>query len=260
MNLDADYTNAPYIPDAESYPPRWAQNAAAFRAEMGERAVLDVSYGTSARQAFDVFRTDGAAKGTLVFVHGGYWFKFGKSDWSHFAKGALQAHWDVALVQYDLCPEVTIAQITRQVAAALTAIAAQTEGLISLAGHSAGGHLVARMLAPAMVHDAVRARIKAVAPISPVADLRPLLQTSMNAQFRLDMAAAEAESAILQPKPAIPVKIWVGGDERPGFLEQARNLSAAWGAEEVVVPGKHHFDIIDALRDGQSDVIRFLTS
>ena len=66
-------------------------------------------------------------------------------------------------------------------------------GPMVLTGHSAGGHLVARMgcrdvaLAPG-----VRARIRHILPISPVADLRPLLETSMNADLRLDEAEAEA--------------------------------------------------------------------
>jgi hypothetical protein len=92
-----------------------------------------------------------------------------------------------------------------------------------------------------------------------VADLRPLLQTSMNEHFRMDMAAAEAESPVLQPAPETAVRIWVGAEERPALLEQADALADAWEVSLIVVPDRHHFDIIDALCDPQSDMIRFLT-
>lgn len=257
MQLDDAYANAPYIPQADAYPPRWVAEAAAFRKERGARSV---SYGPSERQAYDLFTCKGPAKGTLIFVHGGYWLRFDRSYWSHFAAGVLAQGWNVAMVGYDLCPDVTIPQITDQIACAIAHVAADAEGPISLSGHSAGGHLVARMLAPGVLSADVVCRVTRVAPISPVADLRPLLQTSMNAQLGLDLETAKAESPVLHPSPATPVSIWVGAEERPVFLEQAADLAAAWEAHHVVVPDKHHFDIIDALQDPQSDIVRFLTT
>lgn len=260
MLLDDAYANAAYISEAASYPPRWSVRAEDFRQRLGDRAALALAYGPSPRQAYDFFRPDGAAEGTLVFVHGGYWLKFDRSYWSHLAAGALAHGWNVAMVEYDLCPQVRIADITNQIAAAVTDVAQHSDGPISLTGHSAGGHLVSRMLAPGILGAEVLARIAAVAPISPVADLRPLLQTSMNADFRMEQSEAEVESPVLQPAPDVPVRIWVGADERPAFLEQAASLARAWDVPEVVVPGRHHFDIIDALEDAQSDIVGFLTS
>lgn len=258
LKLDDAYANAPYIPDANSYLERWPAAAAAFRASLGGRAETDVSYGPSARQAFDLFRSAAIARGTLVFVHGGYWLRFGKGDWSHLAAGAQEHGWNAAHLGYDLCPEVRISDITRQIAAGVTTVAARTEGPISLAGHSAGGHLVSRILAPSLLSPEVRDRIVAVAPISPVADLRPLLETSMNADFKMTLADAEAESPVLQPPPDVPVHLWVGADERPAFIAQCDALAQAWGVSQTVAPGKHHFDIIEALEAGDSDMIRFL--
>ena len=96
----------------------------------------------------------------------------------------------------------------------------------------------------------VAARLTRVVPISPVADLRPLLRTSMNADLRLDAAEAEAESPVLgRPREGVAVTVWVGADERPAFLDQAHWLGAAWGAPVRLADGRHHFDVIDALRD-----------
>jgi len=91
-----------------------------------------------------------------------------------------------------------------------------------------------------------------VMAISPVSDLCPLLKTAMNRSFKMDMAAAEAESPALMPKPSCKVTVWVGADERPVFLDQARWLSQAWDAPLVVDADKHHFDVIEGLSDAQS--------
>lgn len=258
--LDDAYANAAYIPGAAEYPERWAMAAESFRADMvlAGRARLNMPYGSSERQAFDLFLPDGAALGLCVFVHGGYWLRFDRSYWSHFAAGVLANGWACALPSYDLAPSVTIAQITQQIAAVIPKIAALVPGPMTLTGHSAGGHLVSRMLAADMLPDGVRQRLECVVPISPVSDLRPLLQTSMNAQFKMTPEDAEVESPVLQPRPDCAVHVWVGADERPVFLDQAKWLSDAWAADLTIAPGKHHFDVIDALTDETSGLVRAL--
>lgn len=251
MDLDDAYANAPYIPDGESYPDRWAQAAEAFR-ETG-LIELDLPYGESLRQRLDIFHPNRMARGTVVFVHGGYWKAFGKSWFSHLAAGPLLHGWAVVMPSYDLCPEVGVPEITRQIAAAVDMVAQRLPGPIRLTGHSAGGHLVARMLDPALPLSA-RPRIEGVVPISPVADLAPLLRTSMNEVLGLTPETAKAESPIFQPAPAMPVTVWVGGAERPAFLEQAEALATAWDCAQEVVPERHHFDVIEALADPESDL------
>ncbi|WP_299143733.1 alpha/beta hydrolase [uncultured Tateyamaria sp.] len=258
-DLDDAYANGAYIDGAADYPPRWSQRAEAFRTALGARATLGVSYGPSARMAYDLFLPETEARGTLIFVHGGYWLKFDRSYWSHFASGALARGWAVAMPSYDLCPDIRIAGITQQIAQAVTHIAATTTDPISLAGHSAGGHLVARMLAPGMLHETIHDRLAHVMPISPVSDLEPLLRTSMNADFGLDTAIARAESPRHQPRPDVPVTVWVGASERPAFLDQAQWLAEAWGAAHVITPGEHHFNVIDALEDADSEMVKRLT-
>ena len=259
MELDESYANATYISGAEEYPPRWQKAAAAFREALGPRAELGVSYGPGDRQAIDIFHPEGPAKGTLIFVHGGYWKAFDRSDWSHLAEGALARGWNVAMPGYDLCPEVRISEITQQVARAVEKIAGRTFGPLALAGHSAGGHLVGRMLDPLVLAEPVRARIERVAPISPLAALGPLMKTSMNEILQLDEAEAAAESltSMAVPREAA-VQVWVGAEERPAFLEQAETLARAWGARQVVVPERHHFDVIELLEDAESDIVRWL--
>ena len=266
MDFDDAYANTAYIPGAAAYPERWLQNAAGFRDGLlsDGQAELDITYGQSTRSRLDLFLPDKAPRGLLIFVHGGYWLKFDKSYWSHLAAGPLHHGWAVAMPSYDLCPEVTIAQITRQIVQAVICAAGRVDGGLVLSGHSAGGHLVARMLAPGMLPNAVMQRVQRVVPISPVADLRPLLQTAMNAQFGMDVAQAAAESPVLQQAPKLPVTVWVGAEERPVFLDQARWLVEAWQADperpdleqtdvgHVVSPGQHHFNVIEDMAHAQS--------
>ncbi|GGO55099.1 Acetyl esterase/lipase [Roseovarius pacificus] len=260
MELDDAYANAAHIPGAEGYPPRWTQQAAAFRETLSTvgRASLAIPYGDSPCQKLDLFLPEGVPNGVCVFVHGGYWLRFDNSYWSHLAAGPLARGWAVAMPSYDLCPDVTIAGITLQIARAVTVVAEQVAGPVALSGHSAGGHLVARMAVPGVLPPEVAPRLRSIVPISPMADLRPMLKTSMNAQFGLDLTAAEAESPVLMRPMDVPVTVWVGADERPAFLDQARWLAEAWGCGHVVAEGRHHFDVVDALASPDSAMVAAL--
>ncbi len=268
MRLDDAYANGPHIPDGDRFPALWADKSAAFRARAG--GVMDERYGPGPRALFDLFTPEesagdkagyeagGHAQGTVIFVHGGYWRSTDKTLWSHLAAGPLARGWRVAMIGYDLCPAVSIAQITQQVAAGIAAIADRVPGPLRLTGHSAGGHLVARMLDPAVAAPWI-SRVTGVVPISPLSDLTPLLQTTMNADLGLDADSARAESPRWQPPPHVPVTVWVGGAERPAFLEQARWLGEAWSCPVVVRAGRHHFDIIAGLEDGASALTAAVT-
>lgn len=257
MRLDSAYDNTGAVAGSAAFPDVWADAAAAFRKGLGFRGQVGVPYGTSARQVYDFFQPAGISRGTVIFVHGGYWRRFDPSFFSHFAQGALAKGWAVALPGYDLCPTVSIAQITAQVGQAVAHVADRTQGTLALVGHSAGGHLVARMMDPLVLSAEVRGRITQVVPISPVSDLEPLLETSMNADFQLDPAMAAAESPVnMAPPHGVKVHVWVGADELPAFVEQAEGLGRVWGAPVTRVEGAHHFDVIDPLRDPDSDLMR----
>ena len=121
MKNDDAYNNRGYIPDADSFPPRWADAAQQFRATEATlgRARLNTPYGDHPREKFDLFHPGGRPAGLAVFFHGGYWRLFGREDWSHFAEGLTARGWAVAMPSYPLAPEVGIARITRSAAAAL---------------------------------------------------------------------------------------------------------------------------------------------
>ena len=262
---DDAYANRAHVPDASSIIDRWAPDAAAFREDLGERAELDVAYADGPRCLYDLFWPDGEAKGLAVFLHGGYWLLFDKSYWSHFAAGPLAHGWAVAVPSYPVAPRAWFPDITASAARAVEHAAARVPGPIRLAGHSAGGHLVARLMTTdGPLRENVLAHLERVIPISGLFDLRPMLRLTMNEDWQLDLPTALAESPAMQmPAPGVTVKAWVGGAERPEFLRQTALLVNAWtgcGAdiEEVQAPGLHHFDVIDGLKSAEHPLTRSL--
>jgi len=258
MTPDEAYANSAYIPDGESYYATWEARAAAFRKTAAQE--LDIPYGDGARQTFDLFYPDrgaGQSIGTVIVVHGGYWMAGSAKMFSHLAKGAVEVGYSCAILNYALAPNARIAEITRDIAAAVGAVAARTSGPLYLVGHSAGGHLVARMACPDMAAE-WSARVHRVMAISPIGDLAPLRETSMNATLGIDADEARRESPIHHRPQDIPVTAWVGGGERPAFIDQAQRLAQAWDCDLTIDAEKHHFDVIEGLEDPTSAMMRAL--
>ncbi len=261
MDYDDAYANAAHIEGAETYPGRWltaSREWAAQQASLGLRREA-LPYGPSERHRFDLFLPRDSPEGLVVFVHGGFWLKFDRTYWFHLSRGAIERGWAVAIPSYDLCPAIRISGITRQIVAAITAAASLVKGHIALTGHSAGGHLASRMLEPGLLAADVATRLRHVLPISPLSDLRPLMHTKMNVALKIDAREAMEESPLfMQSRLDIPTTVWVGAEERPAFLDQARWLSSAWSVAQVIAPCRHHFDVIEPLCDAQSAMVSTL--
>lgn len=258
---DQAFDNMGHVAGSATLPAHWAAEAAGYRA-CGVTVEEDIAYGEAPREKLDIVWPEEPAKGLVVFVHGGYWMRLDKSYWTQFAEGVRRAGWAMALPSYTLAPEARIGAMTAQIAKAITCAGGCVAGPIRLAGHSAGGHLVTRMLCQdTPLAPDLLSRIERVVSISGLHDLRPLLKTRMNAILRLDEAEAIAESpALASPLPQSRVTAWVGGDERPEFIRQARLLSLIWGGLDAdidveIEAGKHHFSILEALKSTDSPLI-----
>ena len=263
MDWNDAYANGAYIENAAEYPEHWARQAQAFRDSIGSRAETAISYGPAERQVVDLFHPRDTPDGLAIFVHGGYWMKFGNGFWSHLSTGALAHGWAVAMPQYTLCPDVSISGITREIATVVTLMAERIAGPVVLAGHSAGGHLVTRMVCnDTPLIQPVADRVRHVLSISGVHDLRPLLRTDMNKDLKLDADEARRESpALHEPRTDAALTCWVGADERPEFVRQNALLANVWtgfGVRTTCIeePGKHHFDVIGSLADADSEMVK----
>lgn len=259
IDWERAYDNRAAVPGAEALQAAWVTAAAAFRAAVGDR-MATVACGPGPRERLDLFRPAGETRGLAVFVHGGYWQRNDRDLFSHLAAGALAAGWAVAMPGYALCPEVRLATITGQVARAIVRAAALVPGPIRIAGHSAGGHLAARMATAGALPVAVAARVTGVLAISGLHDLRPLMLTPLQAALGLDGAEARAESpALLEPLAGIGVTAWVGAEELPELRRQSRLLATIWGGLGVPVrlveeAARNHFTVIAPLADPASPV------
>lgn len=250
------YANGPNIAGGDRWPELWVEPAREFRERMAGRAQINLAYGNGERGGFDLFWPAGSPRGLVVFVHGGFWIRLDKSFWSHFAQGPLAHGYAVAIPSYTLCPAIRVGGITREIGKAVEAAAAMVEGPIRLIGHSAGGHLVSRMISSTSpLPAAVAQRIAHVVSLSGLHDLRPLLGTNLNETIGLDMEEALKESpALLTPGADIRITCWAGANERSEFIRQNALLANIWrglGAATACVeePDRHHFNIMDGLLD-----------
>jgi arylformamidase len=267
LDFEAEYNNRARVPEYPEIMAGWERDAATYRAARAGRTTLGIAYGPHERQKIDLFHPDepDAARPLVLFIHGGYWRSLDRSLFSHLAAGANAHGFPVALPGYRLCPEVTLPDIIDDVRAACLFLWQEHGRRMVAAGHSAGGHLAAAMVAtdwerlgaPA---DLVRRGLA----ISGVFELAPLLSTSINQSLHLDAAVADAVSPAYWPVPeGSSLEAWVGADESSEFLRQSRFVAERWAAagaatRYVVLPGLNHFTAPDPLADPGSDMTQAL--
>ncbi|MBZ8119547.1 alpha/beta hydrolase [Roseovarius sp. LXJ103] len=264
IDWDDAFANMAHVENSHALPAFWAGRAATYRAGLPpERLEEGVPYGQAPRHVLDILRPEGTPKGLAVFVHGGYWMRLDKSYWSDLAEGALANGWAVCIPSYTLTPDARVREITAEIGQAISHAAAHVPGPICLAGHSAGGHLVTRMLCEDTPLGAdVQARIQSTLSISGLHDLRPLLHTTMNETLRMDVEEARLESAVLHmPGQTSPLTVWVGGGERPEFIRQARLMAMMWSGLDVPVHlhidrTHNHFTVLEGLKDAHAPITK----
>lgn len=267
-DLESNYNPRLAVPDFAQHFERWGQRSAQARSEMD--GYIDVSYGPHPMEKLDLFRAEGASKGLLMFIHGGYWRGLDKKDHSFVAREYVRRGITVAAINYALCPSVRVEDIvlqTLQAAAWLYRNGSNfgaPAGRLFVAGHSAGGHLTAMTLAaqwPRFAPDLPVKLVQGAVSVSGVFDVSPILQVpSVNADVRLDAQQARYVSPANMP-PATDAPLWlaVGGAEQKGFHDQHKLLARKWKrvvAGEVPCPGDNHFTVLDRFSDGKSELFR----
>ncbi|MDJ1159433.1 alpha/beta hydrolase [Chelatococcus sp. SYSU_G07232] len=266
IDYEAEYNNRARVPEHPGIIEGWARDAAAFRA--GATAELGLAYGAGERCRLDLFLPAGdRGRAVVVFIHGGYWQALDRSFFSHMAQGLVAYGIPVAVPSYDLCPQVRIGDIVAEMRAACAFLRRRLQRPLVVAGHSAGGHLAACMLAtdwPAIAPDLPAGTVTAAYAISGLFDLPPLLGTSINSALGMDEAEARRWSPLLWPAPAgRTLDAVVGGAESGEYLRQSRTIAETWGAAGTAarweaVPGANHFTVIAALADPASAMTRRL--
>ena len=264
------YNNRELVPEHGDYLARWAQDSQRARERMTSH--LDLRYGEMPGETIDVFPARKGDGSCLLFIHGGYWRSLGKQDFSYLAPSLVDGGISLAVVNYDLCPQVGMEEIVRQMlrASRWLWLHAEDYGMdpdrLYVAGHSAGGHLAAMLMCALWpVFDARLPKDlwKGALAISGLFDLRPLVHVDwLNSDLRLDESAALALSpAFMPPATRCPVMTAVGGEESSEFHRQNRLLRERWRAAfagDIAMPGRHHFSVVDALAEPQSALFQGL--
>jgi arylformamidase len=266
IDYEVEYNNRARVPEHEEIFARWARDAELYRAETlkAGRAELGLSYGDTPRQTIDLFLSPGGENAPLaIFIHGGWWRSLDCSLFSQMARGPNGHGVSVAVAGYDLCPNVSVADIIAQMHRACGFLWQRFGRRMTVYGHSAGGHLAAALVATdwrALYPKAPADLVPAGYAISGVFDLTPLTGISVNADLRLDAAEARKVSPLFWPVAAGRIfDATVGGLESSEFKRQSRTLAQAWQQAGVRTryeefSGANHFTVIDPLSDPQSDM------
>jgi len=251
------------VPDSAQRIQGWVSRSAAARETMHCR--LGVRFGPTREEYLDIFPAgDGAP--VHVFIHGGYWRRFSAREHSFVVPALVQAGIAVLVVNYALCPSVTIDEIVRQVRAAVAWAYANAAafggdpGRITVSGHSAGGHLVGMALSTDWpgAYDLPADTLKAGIAISGLFDLAPFPYSFLQPALQLDWAQVRRNSPLgLVPAVGAAMVAAVGGAESAEFRRQSRAYADAWpGGRYLEIPDRNHFTVLEELERPDSRLFR----
>ncbi|MCL4747490.1 MAG: alpha/beta hydrolase [Burkholderiaceae bacterium] len=256
-----EYNNRALVPEYAQHLERWAE--AARHARSVKMGLLDLYYGATSNECIDLFPCNAHDAPLLVYIHGGYWRALEKSDFSWVAPPFVERGINVAVIDYDLAPAVSVRTITLQTLRAIEWLwrGAPRYGYdadrIFVCGHSAGGHLSAMAMSalwPALAPDLPADLIKGAIAVSGLYDLEPIMHASfLNADLKLDAESAFAASpAWMPPATGAPLITAVGELESSEFHRQNRLIGERWRANlraDVPLPQRNHFTAMDALAE-----------
>ena len=249
------------IPDHPRIFTRWTKDSAHVRRT--QAALFDLAYGDACGERLDFFPTNRSGAPLLVFIHGGWWRSLDKSDFSFIAPAYTRAGFNVALTNYTLAPAASIADIVQQQLAALSWLYRNAEKYdfdprrIVVAGHSAGAHLAAMMMAaqwPVFATDLPVNLVKGGILLSGIYDLEPVLHTEfVNADLKLTQNDIDVLSPAWMPQahPA-PFITAFGGLESEEFKRQTTLLATSWKKHhraDIPLPNANHMTICDAFSE-----------
>jgi arylformamidase len=258
--LDKLYNNRLLVPECMEILQRWTQDSAIVRQSVDSK--LDVAYGQSDKEKLDIFPSKAKSAPVLIFIHGGYWRSLDKEDQSFLAPVFTKEGGCVVIPNYSLCPAVTVSDIVLQLIKAVAWVYKNIDKYggdskrITVAGHSAGGHLVAMLLSCRWSKfDATLPKdvVKNALSISGLFEMEtPMHSPYLQDSLHLTVAEVKRISPAWMPAPK-QGKLYsvVGGDESPEFLRHNQLIKDAWGKAAVPVceqlPSLNHFTVLESL-------------
>lgn len=260
--LDSQYNNRLQVPDYADYLNRWESLSRAAASKLPVKT--DIPYGSQSGERLDVYPSDQPHSRTLIFIHGGYWHMLDKALF-HFIAGGFHAYGiTTVLLTYPLAPEASMDQIVLSCRHAVQWLYRNVPAFngdphqIYVAGHSAGGHLAAMLMATdwRLLDSGVPVNVlKGACLISGLFDLVPIHLSYLNKRLKMDLETAMRNSPVrLAPANACPLIVAVGAAETTAFNEQSKQLYACWKDKVsdihlLQLPHLNHFSIVEAIAD-----------
>lgn len=243
------------VPEAEEFVAK-----SKIKSDQAHQKFVDIEqlrYGQGPLANLNLRRSSHPGQPLFVFIHGGYWRGRDKDDFGYVFNALEPSNANVVILNYDLCPKVTVRQISTQIKEALLWLHAQAESLgfdsdrIFVAGHSAGAHLIAMVLAQGSAEFSLPdGLIRKAYLISGIYELSPVLKISVNQEIRLKPEEVEPLSPIKFPGSRKTVyDIIVGGAEPQGWIEQSVRFAEHLENQNVpsnltILPQRHHYSIL----------------
>ncbi|RYZ08780.1 MAG: alpha/beta hydrolase [Comamonadaceae bacterium] len=254
--VDRDYNPRLRAIDLEGVLGHYRQQSEAARRALPYRA--GIAYGPTRAETLDIVPAERPDAPVFLYLHGGYWRANAARDFSHMAMGAHALGYTTVLVDYALCPTVTLDEIVRQVRAAaawvLRHIAAWNGDprRIVVGGHSAGGHLGAMLLCTPWQerYDLPDDPFAGAILVSGLFDIAPLRYSYLQPAIQLDEGLVARNSPMLRARPCrTPMVLTWGGLEQPAFERQSAGMYRAWlaagnPAQLMPQPEADHFTAI----------------
>lgn len=254
--IDSEYDVENSVPDFMVYARQYDQLSADARHRL--ECSGNVRFGPTVEEYVDIFPAARKRSPVLLFIHGGYWRILSAKEFSFVALGPQAAGVTTVVVNYALCPAVTLDEIVRQIRAAIHWTHENIGDYngdphrIFVSGHSAGGHLTAAALLTNWPKDYGLPRdiVKGGVSISGLFDLTPLRHSFLQPDLRLDHASVQRNSPLFHIRYVIsPLLITYGGDESSEFCRQSEDFLSAWTAagnkaRSHAQPGRNHFTAI----------------
>lgn len=266
-SLDTQYNNRLQVPDYADYLNRW--ELLSRHTEQKLPVIKDLPYGNLQRERLDIYPSLQPQSKTLIFLHGGYWQMLDKSMFHFIANGFHSYGITTVLLTYPLAPDVSMDQIVFSVRKAIKWLYSNYSSFngdphqMYVAGHSAGGHLAAMLMATdwKLFDAGLSANVlKGICAVSGLFNLVPIQLSYINKVLKMDMETAKWNSPVmLEPLNSCPLIVAVGEAETAEFNEHSKELYNSWrkkgiDSQFLQLPGQNHYSIVETIVDPQSSL------